>query len=108
MRNEVKIEAPRAQTVVTRFTVHAGEMNVIGEIIHVAFLAGAGVQPVGPPYARALWQPGHELEVGIPVSAPFAGTERVICAEPPGGKFAVAWHTGPFDQLRGAHEAIHE
>jgi effector-binding domain-containing protein len=109
MTYEVKLEQRPAQTVaVIRTKVPDGQVNIIGQLIQelVTFLAGASAHPSGPPYARTIWQPGAELEIGTPVPAPFAGNERVICSELPAGNAAVSWHTGPYDQVRGAHEAV--
>lgn len=110
MTYEVKLEERPSRTGgVIRTKVPDGQLSIVGQLIHelVTFLAGAGAHPSGPPYARTIWQAGADLEIGMPVPAPFAGNERVVCSELPRGNSAVSWHTGPYDQVRGAPEAIH-
>ena len=46
------------------------------------------------------------LEVGVEMSAPFAGEGEVIASTTPGGPVATATHFGPYGGLGAAHEAI--
>jgi len=74
--------------------------------------ARIGARFSGPPYAR--YRPidtelcEFEIEAGFPVTAPASGTEdrMVEAATLPGGRAATTWHTGPYDSLACAHEAI--
>jgi len=70
-------------------------------------------------FARAakLTQPGRHLtlylddqgsvEVGVEVSAPFVGNDRIHCSKLPAGRVATTVHFGPYPQLRDAHAAVH-
>jgi effector-binding domain-containing protein len=46
------------------------------------------------------------LEVGVEVSQPFVGNERVVCSSTPAGRVATVAHWGPYTRLHEAHEAI--
>ena len=78
--------------------------RLIGEVWGV--LERAGVHPSGGPYARSIWQPEMDVEVGFPVADPVEGEGRVVAGELPGGRAAVTTHAGPYNQLRGAYEAV--
>ena len=71
--------------------------RAIGEVIH--HLNEAGVAPVGPPYARTTWEPGTDLEIGVPVSVVVSGGGRVVAGELPGGTMAATTHLGPHDTI---------
>jgi effector-binding domain-containing protein len=69
-------------------------------------------------YARAaaLPKPGRHvsvyhveqqlLECGAEVTAPFAGNERVVCSQTPGGLAATTTHFGPYQLLPDVHAAV--
>jgi effector-binding domain-containing protein len=46
------------------------------------------------------------VEVGVELSARFAGTERVHCSQLPAGRVATTVHLGPYQLLSQAHAAI--
>jgi effector-binding domain-containing protein len=46
------------------------------------------------------------LEVGVELEAPFAGHGDVVGSATPAGPVATTTHHGPYDGLRGAHDAI--
>ncbi len=48
------------------------------------------------------------LEVGVEMSEPFVGNERIHCSKLPAGRVVTTAHYGPYDRLRDAHEAICE
>jgi hypothetical protein len=48
------------------------------------------------------------LEVGVEVAAPFAGHGEVVGSATPAGPVATTTHFGPYGQLHGAHDAIHQ
>ncbi len=48
------------------------------------------------------------LEVGVELDAPFAGYGEVIGSSTPAGLVATTTHFGPYGQLHGAHDAIHQ
>jgi effector-binding domain-containing protein len=78
--------------------------RLIGEVWR--YMEGAGVHPSGGPYARSIWQPGTEVEVGFPVAEPVAGEGRVVAAELSAGSVAVTTHVGPYDKLGPAYDAV--
>jgi len=47
------------------------------------------------------------VEVGVELSEPFVGNDRVHCSKLPAGRVATTVHFGPYPLLRDAHEAIH-
>jgi effector-binding domain-containing protein len=47
------------------------------------------------------------VEVGVEVSEPFVGNDRVHCSKLPGGRVVTTVHFGPYSRLRDAHAAIH-
>ncbi len=46
------------------------------------------------------------LEVGVELDAPFAGSGEVVGSTTPAGPVATTTHYGPYGQLHQAHEAI--
>lgn len=66
--------------------------KAIGEVW--AYLEQHQIEPAAPPYARSTWQPGSDLEVGLVIGTAADGEGRIVAGELPGGKIAVALHTG--------------
>ncbi len=54
------------------------------------------------------WDDVINLEVGVELEAPFAGHGEFIGSATPAGAVATTTHFGPYDQLCGAHQAIHQ
>jgi len=48
------------------------------------------------------------LEVGVELTAPFAGSSEVIGSALPSGDVATTVHFGPYNRLHLAHQAIHD
>jgi effector-binding domain-containing protein len=48
------------------------------------------------------------IEVGVEVSQPFVGNERVVCSSTPAGQVATTTHMGPYNRLGDAHQAVHK
>ena len=68
-----------------------------------------GRAPAGMPFAiyHCMEEGGDvDLECGMPVAEPLAGTERIRAGELPGGTVATVTHTGPYDQLRQTWTAL--
>jgi effector-binding domain-containing protein len=55
-------------------------------------------------------QPGRpmQMEVGVPVAKPVKASGNVIAGTLPGGRYATVTWIGPYDQLYGAHDALHQ
>jgi len=47
-----------------------------------------------------------QVEAGARVLAPFQSTPDIACVEIPAGSAAHTTHIGPYNQLKGAHDAI--
>ena len=48
-----------------------------------------------------------DIDFGVQVARRFEAEGAVRCVETPAGEVASTVHIGPYDQLRGAHDAIH-
>lgn len=48
-----------------------------------------------------------DIDFGVQVPRRFASEGNVACVATPEGEVATTTHIGPYDQLRGAHEAVH-
>jgi effector-binding domain-containing protein len=46
------------------------------------------------------------IEVGVEVSQPFTGSQRVVCSQTPAGLVATTTHFGPYSRLGDAHHAV--
>lgn len=70
-----------------------------------------GVKQTGPVFFNyTSMEPGRKMgmEVGLPMAAATAGDDRVKVGTLPGGRYATVTWTGPYDQLYGAHEQLHQ
>ena len=70
-----------------------------------AFLRTAEVKQAGQNIALYL-NNVVDLEVGVPVTAPFEDTATVYCSSLPAGQAAHTVHYGPYSLSGGAHEAV--
>ncbi|HTL29086.1 MAG TPA: GyrI-like domain-containing protein [Tepidisphaeraceae bacterium] len=48
------------------------------------------------------------LEIGVELDSPFAGSGDVVVSALPTGTIATTTHFGPYPQLHAAHQAIHD
>ncbi|OAI53502.1 hypothetical protein AYO47_04660 [Planctomyces sp. SCGC AG-212-M04] len=48
------------------------------------------------------------VEVGVEMSAPYTGDDRLCASTTPAGRVATATHLGPYGALGSAHDAIHK
>lgn len=67
-----------------------------------------GIAMVGPPFCRyADMTPGGvTIEAGLPVAAAAPAAGEILAGTLPAGPAATTVHTGPYDGLGAAHEAI--
>lgn len=108
-----KIELVRAEaihTAVIRGRVQPGELArfvpaACGEVW--TFVRSAKLPRPGRHLALYLHKQGS-VEVGVEVSEPFVGNDRVHCSTLPAGQAATTVHFGPYSLLREAHSAIHQ
>lgn len=84
--------------------------NKLGEFVGEVFgyLQQQGVEPAGPPFSRYHGLEGDriDLEAGLPVAKALPGSGRVKPGELPGGPVISAVHTGSYDTLPQAGEAL--
>jgi effector-binding domain-containing protein len=113
MSYEIEIKEVKSQPVMSiRTQCHAAEIGpILQEILpevwaHVTKLGGT---PAGPPFTRyhGFSENRVDLEGGIPVEKHVTAEGRVEASELPGGKVATTIHTGPYEKLPDAHDALH-
>jgi len=89
---------------------HAEVAGALGRMLPAIFTHAmkSGAALVGPPVARYLEHnaAGITVEAGLPVAPGAEGTDSIDVAEWPGGEAAVTVHTGPYETLGKAHEAL--
>ena len=115
MSNDPQIQERAAQHYAgIRMTV---PMDGISGAVDEAFpelfgwLAGNGIAPGGAPFIRYLvidMAASLQLELGVPVNSPVAGSGRIQPGVLPEGRYAVLRHTGPYDGLMAANAALQQ
>lgn len=97
---------------VTRRTLSVTIRQILGANKIYPFIKSAGLQKAGHNVivyendrSRSFGNE-FEIEVGVQVAAPFEGNDEVICSSTPAGRAATTLHTGPYDRLGQAHDAI--
>ena len=95
-----------------RATCRAAEIGpTLQEILPEVFtyVMRMGAVPSGPPFTRFhSYDKGYaDIESGIPVAQPVEGEGRISAGELPGGTVVSTVHTGPYDKLPEAHDALH-
>lgn len=75
--------------------------QIVGPLVSeiLEYLKRARVERTGVPYVRTSWAPGSDIEVGLAVADPVSGDGYVLPGYLPAGRWVVAWHKGPYDQL---------
>lgn len=94
----------RTQTTMDKIADVMG--SLFGEV-H-GYIQKNGQAPAGMPFAiyHAMDGGAVDLECGMPVASPLAGTGRIRAGELPCGKAATVTHMGPYDRLRHTWEAL--
>ncbi|MGI5881232.1 MAG: GyrI-like domain-containing protein [Syntrophomonadaceae bacterium] len=79
-----------------------------GDIMN--YLSKIGVQPSGTPYVGYFNTDMQDLDIecGLPVAQPVAGTNELKPSEIPAGKQVSCLYTGPYNQIESAYNAIME
>jgi effector-binding domain-containing protein len=74
----------------------------------MSHLNSEGVRITGVPFTRYHAIDGEQidLEAGMPVAKPIEEKGRIKNSELPGGRTVLAWHVGPYEKLKEAHEAL--
>jgi effector-binding domain-containing protein len=113
MSYEIIVKEVDAQPIVSiRTRCHAAVIgSTLAEILPEVFsyLRENDVWPSGPPFTRyhGFTETEVEIEGGMPVASPLAGAGRIVAGELPGGRVATTIHTGPYEKLPEAHDALH-
>ena len=81
---------------------------LFGEVY--GYVQQSGGTPAGMPFSiyHAMEGDTMELECGMPVASPMAGTDRIKASELPGGTVATVTHMGPYDALPQTWTALVE
>lgn len=98
-------------TAIARATLTVAEIGpwlgkTYGAIAHL--LTEGQADPAGPPFARyhMLGEGRFEVEAGFPATRPIKGNDEIQPSELPGGQVAVTIHTGPYDAMQLAYQAL--
>ena len=91
-------------------------MHKIGEVMGPMFgevyrhIQQSGQAPAGMPFAIYHSMDGNtvDLECGMPVASPMAGTDRIRASELPAGTVATVTHMGPYEELAQTWSALTE
>ena len=77
-----------------------------GEIMHC--LAELGVQPIGAPFSmyHNMDMANLDVEMGFAVAGTHPGKGRVKPGTLPGGRTAVALHTGPYEEIERTYNEL--
>jgi effector-binding domain-containing protein len=109
MRYQIELVRSEAiQTAVIRAQVRAGDLAKFVPVACVeiwSFVRAAKLPRAGRHLALYLDEQGS-VEVGVEISEPFAGNDRVHCSRLPAGRVVTTIHFGPYSLLRDAHTAI--
>lgn len=74
------------------------------------YLSEIGAQPSGAPYVGYFNTDMEDLDIecGLPVAQPVAGTNKLKPGEIPAGKQVSCLYTGPYNQIEPAYNSIME
>ncbi len=74
----------------------------------VGYVTESGAKMAGVPFTLYHRVDGEQMDVeaGIPVVSAIAGKGRVKPSELPAGRTLMTWHSGPYDQLKSAHQKL--
>jgi effector-binding domain-containing protein len=82
---------------------------LIGEVM--AWLGARASVPSGPPFFRYRvidMTKELEIDVGVPVAISLTGDQRIVTDIIPAGKYATLIHTGHYNQLIEANQALQD
>jgi len=108
---EIRAKRPYISIPIEVTSKEWGKANALVEEIF-AWLGEKGVQPSGAPFYRYLvigdTEKDFKLEVGVPISGPIFGDDRVITGSIPGGKYATLVHIGRPDRISSSFNILEE
>ena len=108
-----QIELTQAKPIITAVIRNRVPAKELAQFVPAAcgevwsFIRSAGLPRPGRHLTLYLDAQGS-VEVGAEVSEPFAGNERIHCAQLPAGRVVTTVHFGPYQHLSDAHAAIRE
>jgi effector-binding domain-containing protein len=107
------IERAPQPTATIRFQCKADELStqlatVFPEV--VGSVTASGAKMAGVPFTLFHRFDGDQVDVeaGIPVVGKFEDKGRVKASALPAGRTLMTWQSGPYDQLKGAHQKLRE
>uniref|UniRef100_UPI003F77859C AraC effector-binding domain-containing protein n=1 Tax=Chlorobaculum tepidum (strain ATCC 49652 / DSM 12025 / NBRC 103806 / TLS) TaxID=194439 RepID=UPI003F77859C len=107
---ELKELAPQPALLIrTRTTMsELGNLFVAGYTDILQLLAGQGVSPSGPPFARyyGFDMETFDVEFGFPVEGGVEGSGRIVTGLTPSGKAASSLYIGPYDEIEAVYDAL--
>ena len=109
---EITLQHVTAQpTLVVRFNFGGRDVGeLMGHALDAVqeFLTRAQMSPVGPPFTRylAMTDEVKRAETGFPVEWAIEGGDLVVASQLPSGRVARMIHTGPYENLMDAHNAM--
>lgn len=74
------------------------------------YLSKVSATMAGPPFTRyhVLGAEKLEIEAGMPVRTAVVGEGNVLACELPGGRTAITWHVGGYNELQKSHKRLEE
>ena len=114
MPYQITLEEKTAQPTIAIRTRAAVEtlpqvlVKAFGDIMN--YLTEIGVQPAGAPYVGYFNMDMQDLdiEIGFPVAQAIAGKDHIQASEIPAGKQVSCLHTGPYNKVDSAYNAMME
>ena len=109
---EIRELEARPMLSIRRQVAMADMSSVFAEIFPAvaAYIGEQGGQPAGMPLAiyhnMNMETQAVDVEGGMPVVAPLAGSGEIKAGEVPHGRMAVAAHFGPYDTIPETHQAL--
>lgn len=105
------VERTDTPTLSVRYRTPASELPatmgpIFGEI--VAYMQEKSIPFAGAPFAAYHNMDMNDLdvEIGFPVAAPAPGEGRIEAGTLPGGSYATAVHTGPYETIEQTYNAL--
>jgi len=107
---EIKEQSPQPTLSIRTRTPVDNLPQLLGESYGkiAGYLAELGSQPAGAPFAVYYNMDMQDLdvEIGFPVAEPVLSKGDIQASQVPGGKQAIALHTGPYGEIGPAYEAL--
>ncbi|MFL7868882.1 MAG: GyrI-like domain-containing protein [Anaerolineales bacterium] len=107
---EIKEQAAQPTLSIRKRTPIDGLPQLLGESYGkiAGYLAELGTQPDGAPFAAYYNMDMQDLdvEIGFPVTEPVPSKGDIQASQIPGGKLAIALHTGPYGEIGPAYDAL--